>query len=585
MGPGRPSRWVILIVLAVVSGCFETVGAFLVFGLLGLMVDAGSATSDLSFPVIGQVRSYFSSLSDRGFLVLVAAMVAGFFLVRGVVFLGQTYVQNRIAYNSGVRLGSRLLEAYLEMDYSNHLRRNSSEMIRNIYISTFQVANGVLVPVVTLISESLLVAGILAALILSSPSATLMATALLVPLVVLLLRYLQPKVKLLGTSAHEAGSTVLKALQESIQGIRDVKVSGSAPLFMNRFYESRSEQARGFYMRTVFAEAPRVLAETMLMMFILVYLIWTVMSEQDFRDSLAVLGLLGYAGMRVIPSINRIAQSLNQLKFSAATVDEVYGELQAAGTRGASTVSTEQPLTFRNQVVLDRLVFYYEGSSEPAVNNVSLDIHKGEFVGVVGTTGCGKSTLLDILAGLLEPSDGAVRVDGTDIRNSLSNWQWQLGMVSQAPFLLDDTLRRNIAFGVTDRLIEEDALADSLRLSCLEEFVDSLPDGLETVVGERGMRVSGGQRQRIAIARALYRRPNLLLFDEATSALDNVTEARLIRGLQGLRDSCAVVLVAHRITSLKDCERILVMEAGSVVDSGSYATLKDRNVLFETDNT
>jgi ATP-binding cassette subfamily C protein len=302
---------------------------------------------------------------------------------------------------------------------------------------------------------------------------------------------------------------------------------------------------------------------------------------------LALLGIFGYAVVRLVPGVNRMVGAANRMRFGRAAIENVYRDLVLVAPSPASLdavkdgLAPQDEVVFEKSIKLDNTSFSYVGASHPGVLAVDFEIAKGDFVGIVGPTGSGKTTLMDLIAGLLEPSSGSVLVDGRDIRLNLAGWQSKIGIVPQNVFLIDDTLRRNIALGIPDESIDGRALAETISAAQLGEFVESLDRGLDTVVGERGVRVSGGQRQRVAIARALYHRPELLLFDEGTAALDTLTEAALLQALEGLRGNYTMVSIAHRLASVRTCDLIVLMIDGRVVDLGSYDELLIRNPTFE----
>jgi ATP-binding cassette, subfamily B, bacterial PglK len=296
-----------------------------------------------------------------------------------------------------------------------------------------------------------------------------------------------------------------------------------------------------------------------------------------------VLGLFAYVGLRLQPSLRNIVIATNGLKFGAAAVDDVHADLQNfAQTATQPRRTANEKLPFRNTLVLDDVTFRYEGTRQHALKSVQVTIKPGEAIGVCGPTGGGKSTLVDLIVGLQEPTAGRVVVDGNSIHNHLAAWQIQLGVVSQSVFLLDGTLRENIALGIPNDEIDDELVAEAVRLAQLETFIASLPQGLETRVGERGVRLSGGQRQRVAIARALYRRPSVVVFDEGTSALDNETETELVEALERLRGERTLIMVAHRLTTVRRCDRILVVEDGRISDTGTFDELASRHRLFAT---
>jgi ATP-binding cassette subfamily C protein len=573
---GHRLRWLSLIVLAVVVSVFEVVSALLTLLLLRLMTTPEAA---VAVPFLGNLADLFPEASQRTITAGVAICTAIFFVLRACLTLVQAYAQSRLAFTTGAALSTRLLRGYLLMPYSFHLRRNSSELIRNAYSSVSEVVATAIIPIVTLTSDLLVVIGIVAVLLSSAPVATLLVVLVLGPSLFLLLRVVQPRLVDLGEQHQGLFAESLQAMQQSLEGLRDIRVLGREDHFAERFGASRHRLARVQYTRALLGELPRVAVETGLIVFIVAFLLVTVLAQGDTAGSLAVLALFAYAALRLLPSLNRIVANLNNLRFGSAAVRDVLQDLRLVG-RIPDRAGPVEPLAFREQIALHDLEFSYEGAAAPALRGVELVIRHGESLGVVGATGAGKSTLIDILLGLLAPTRGEVLVDDVALRGREASWHARLGVVPQAIFLVDDTLRRNVALGRRDDEIDDAAVEEAVRLAQLTSFVAELPDGLQTHVGERGVRLSGGQRQRVAIARALYRRPSVLVFDEGTSALDNLTEREFVAALERLKGDRTIITVAHRLSTVRACDRIVLMEGGRIVAAGTYDSLLADNEAF-----
>lgn len=411
-----------------------------------------------------------------------------------------------------------------------------------------------------------------------APGATVGAVLVVGGAAMVLLKVVQPRLKRLGGRAQEMRKRSLATLQQSLHGIRDVKVLGAEAHFGRSYSDSRQQLARSFYLHGAVAELPRHVIETALVTFILALFGLAVLTGAGAEQLLSTLGLFAYAGMRIMPSLQKVVSGLNDLRFSAAAVEHVHHDLELVQ-------QVEQPgaglqVRFTDALRLRGVSYTYEESAHPAVMDIDLEIRPGEVVGICGPTGGGKTTLTDLIIGILPPTAGTVEVDGTDLRAAIPSWFSNLGVVPQMVFLMDDTLRANIALGVASDEVDEVAVREAVHLAQLDRFVESLPDGLDTHVGERGVRISGGQRQRVAIARALYRRPKVLVFDEGTSALDNVTEATLIESLERLRGSHTVLLVAHRLSTVRNCDKIVFLEGGRITAVGDFERLRQQSAGF-----
>ena len=579
--PGKRAAWIALAPLAFVVTGFEVVAALLIFLLAKLIAEPNSS---LELPIVGDVRTRFPSLDDDQLLLLAVATVSCFFLLRAGVVLFQTYVRAKIAERTGVRLSSRLFSGYLGMPYPFHLQRNSAELIRNVTDAVNDVVEYTLIPSSRLSSELLVVAGLALALVLIAPFAAALAIALFAPLMWLLFRLIQPRIAVLGREGHDLAKSALLALQQSLHGYRDIAILGREEWFHERYLRTRRAIARTRYVRWVFGDVPRIALETSLVLFVALFVATAAAVGRSPGETLPVLGMFAYAALRILPSLNHVVLEINDLRYGAAAAADVYRDLglleETSPPSASPAVDDGSRLVFQDSIKLEGVSYRYPGAEEEALAEVNLEIRQSESVGIVGPTGGGKSTLIDVILGLLPVATGRVLVDGTDIRVDLRRWQRNLGMVPQSVYLLDDSLRRNIALGEDDDLIDEDAIREAVALAQLETFLASLPAGLDTVVGERGARISGGQRQRVAIARALYRRPAVLVLDEGTSALDSVTEAALLDSLASESQNRSLIIVAHRLTSVRHCSKLLFVESGRVVDSGSFDELLVRNGTF-----
>lgn len=578
LGRERRGRWAALVAVAVVSSGVEIIGAALVYVLLGLVADPSGA---VDLPVVGDVRALVGVDGD-GLLLGLAAAMAVFFLVRAVIHIGEIYLQQRVGHTAGAHLSARLAEGYLRMPYAFHLERTSADLIRNSHQAIRELVVSVYIPMIRVVAESIMVVGMLALLVVLAPAATGLAVLVVGSAALLLLRVIQPRLKRYGRRAHALDKETLGLLQQSLHGVRDIKVLAKERYFGRRYAGARLGWARMTYLRSAAADLPKTVMELALLGFILIVFAGAVATGSTGQETLSVLGLFAYAGLRLQPSLQRIISGLNNLKYASAPIADLSRDLtlMEAAETSSPPEHTSLPLSLERSWRAEGVSFRYGGAHRESLTDVDLTIAPGQVVGICGPTGSGKTTLVDILVGLLTPTAGKVTVDDRDLRDDVRGWQRNLGIVSQMVFLIEGTLRENIALGVAAEDVAEDALREAIDLAQLSSHIAELPDGVDTVVGERGVRLSGGQRQRVAIARALYRRPQVLVFDEGTSALDNATERELMSALSRLRGDHTIVLIAHRLSTVREADVIVFLEGGAITGAGRYDDLIASHAAF-----
>jgi ATP-binding cassette, subfamily B, bacterial PglK len=568
IGREHRSRFAILVAVSLVASAFEVVGAALVFLLLSLITDPDAP---IELPVLGPLTDYVRLEQQALLLGVVAAL--GLFLILSSLFrIGDSYVRGRIVERMSARLSNRMMAGYLAMPYSFHLRRSSAELIRNSYETVKSLASGQLASFVAVAAQSALLVGMLALLLSVTPLATVLAVAVIGGAAALVSLVIQPRLREYGRITHVEKMRSLQILQQALHGARDLKLLGLERPFSQQYARSTERMARANYVRGTFGTLPGIVIEVALLGFILILFTLSILAGESARDTLPVLGLFAYAGRRMQPAVQTIVGAFNSLRSNEVPIRDLASDIRLIGEQAQSTKDVE-PLPFSDELRMSGVSFRYEAAHRDALTDVDLVVRSGEVIGICGPTGGGKTTLMDLMTGLIAPTSGTVTVDGVDLRDHARRWQRTLGVVPQAIFITDDTLRANIALGIEPDDLDDAALDEAVELAQLRAFVDELPDGLDTIVGERGLRVSGGQRQRIAIARALYRRPSVLMLDEGTSALDNLTERELMSALAGLRGKHTVIMVAHRLSTVRNADRIVYVEGAKVAATGTYDDL------------
>jgi len=579
LSPQMRWQWMSLVPLAVLGAFLEAVGAVAVFALIKII---GDPTQVTTLPVVSTLYTWLPWQVEGQIVLSFTVLVGVFYIVKNGLLAVAGYVQSIVAGHSVASLSRRMFLGYLMVPYPFHFQRNSAELIRNITDAVDVVFRQVMLSAVSLVSEALIVTGIVVVLMVSAPFVTLFTVALLFGTVAVLLKLTRRVFTRWGARQQELRKTILQSLHQSLGGLKEVKVLGREQFFYNIFARRQGTLVRVHSRYATGTTAPRLLIETVFVCGMLLVIVLVTREGRDALDLVSLLGLYAYAGFRIIPSAYRIMLSVSVIRHGTAAVNHVYNDFMAFAPHlpEADRTTNGEDLSFTDGLVLDNVSYAYSAEDAPVLEEVSLTIRRGESIGIVGPTGVGKSTLIDLVLGLLHPSTGRILVDGKDIFSAMRSWRHKIGYVPQSIFLTDDTLRRNIAFGLEDAEIDERQLHIAVRMAQLEKFVATLPRGLETVVGERGVRLSGGQRQRVGIARALYHEPEILVFDEATSALDNQTERAVIGAIESLRGEKTLLIVAHRLSTVRGCDRLVFLRDGRIAGCGSFDELLVNNADF-----
>lgn len=578
-------RWQIagLFILILIGAGFETLGVGLVLPFISLLENPQRVQET------GLLKWVYQAVGEpelRQFLIWASLGLIGIFLLKNAYLTWLNYLQCTFTNNKIVELYSRLFRAYLYSPYTFHLQRNSADLIRNLSSETVIFFSGVLIPGLLAITEVTILGCIALFLLILEPITFLAAAGGIGIATIIFYRMVRQKLSDLGWQRQDHQGQMIRMINHGLGGIKEAKVLGREPFFIDEFEKHNIYSNRALKFYQVVSQLPRFFIETVSIVGVMLIVVFVLAQGRDFSDVIPTISLFAAAAFRLMPSINRILNAVTTMRFSSSSVYVLYQDLmelkpvlnrQVVYSRQVAEV---QPV-FKKEIALQNVFYRYPGASDNALKGVSLTIPKGTSVGFVGYSGAGKTTIVDVILGLLPPTEGQVLVDGRDIHEDLSAWQRLIGYIPQSIYLCDDTLRNNIAFGIPADEINEDWIESAVESAQLTELVKSLPEGLDTLVGERGVRLSGGQRQRVGIARALYHNPEVLVMDEATAALDNQTEAGVMEAVEKLSGEKTLIIIAHRLSTVKNCERLYFMSQGKIVDSGTYDELCQRNREFQ----
>lgn len=568
LNPRQRRDAAILLGLSIIGMVMETLGVGLVIPALVVMTQSDLATR---YPRLAPMLHALGDPSQSRLVVIGMLVLVAVYAIKGV-FLGVlAWRQMRFAYGVQAELSERLFTSYLRQPYAFHLQRNSAQLIRNAVTETNLFSQTVLVAALSVLSESLIGLGITVLMLIVEPVGTIAVIGTIGAAVWAFHRASRAWIGRWGAARQEHEGRRIQHLQQGLGGAKDVKLLGREDDFLNEFSRHNAGYARVGRRFGFLTQLPRLWLEFLAVAGLAALVLVMIWHGRSIESLLPALGLFSVGAFRLMPSANRVLSGVQNVRYGLTAVDVLHAELR--GLPATSAPQRGRPMPFQDALRLEKVSFRYPSADRSALVDVTLTVPRGSSVGFIGTTGAGKSTLVDTLLGLLTPESGRVTVDGEDIQRNPRGWQDQIGYVPQSIFLTDDTLRRNIAFGVPDALIDETAVLRVVRATQLESMVSELPNGLGTVVGERGIRLSGGQRQRIGIARALYHDPAVLVLDEATSSLDTDTEREVMETVRALRGDKTLVIVAHRFSTVAHCDRLLRLERGRIVEEGEAATV------------
>jgi ABC-type multidrug transport system fused ATPase/permease subunit len=562
---GQRRAAVVLLLLMVVGMLLETLGVGLIIPALALMTRGDLAARYPSFVrllrMLGNPDREHLVVGGMLALVVVYAIKAAF-----LTFL--FWRQSRFVGRVQAELSHRLFATYLRQPYSFHLVRNSAELINNVVGEVTQFSQVCLMASLNLLTEMLIVVGISALLFAVAPVGALAVAAVFGLPVWVFHRLTGRHLLRWGTARQHHEHMRMQHLQQGLGGIKELLLFGREASCLDAYQRHNTSSTKAVNRHQLLQQLPRLGLEVLAACALAGLVIVMLASGRAPESLLPILGLFAAAAFRLLPSANRVINALQNIRYALPAVKVIHDELMLSRVSVHPTAPCASDIRFRDALTLERVSFQYPGRSDAALHEINMRIPRGSCVGFIGGSGAGKSTLVDVILGLQAPTNGAVCADGVDIQKNLRGWQALIGYVPQTIFLMDDTLRRNVAFGLADSEIDGEAVTRAIKAAQLDEFVASLPAGLETMVGERGVRVSGGQLQRIGIARALYHDPEVLILDEATSSLDAATERGVMAAVRTLRGRKTLIIVAHRLSTVEQCDWLYRLEAGQIVEGG-----------------
>ncbi len=519
--------------------------------------------------------------NERNFTLFIGFAALSLLVISNAFSMLISWLLFRFAWMRNHSLSYKLLNNYLRKPYVYFLNQNTSELEKNMLSEVQQAIQGMLIPGMQMLANSVIAISIVALLIIIDPILALGIAVTLSLAYAAVFGVVQNRLKRIGKERVLANKQRYQAASEALGGVKEIKLLGKEKYFLAKYTEASHIYARHMSVSDTLSFIPKFAIDTIAFGGLLGIMLYMLAINQSIDKIIPVVGLYAFAGYRLMPALQQIYRALSKARFNEAAVDIVAKDLDSAYLAKAQGSSLTQ-LAFKDKIELKNISFSYPGSKEKLLTNLNLNIKANSQVAFVGTTGSGKTTLVDIILGLLKPDSGEIFIDGIKLNDkNLSSWQKNIGYVPQHIYLSDSSIAENIAFGVNKKDIDYAAVKKAAKIADLDIFIENhLEKAYDTIVGERGVRLSGGQRQRIGIARALYHDPAILVLDEATSALDNITEESVFKAINNAAKSKTVIMIAHRISTVKTSDEIFVVDQGEIISSGSFDSLIDKSDSF-----
>jgi len=548
-----------LIFLTVIGMLLETLGIGAILPVLSSLTKSPEVSENFILDVI---RDAFNVQTDKSLILMMLFGLFCIYLLKSLFLLFLTFYQAKYIFGIQEKLSYQFFKGYLSENYEFHLSRNSSDLIRNSLSEVTQFT-GAISNTLSIFSESLVLLGITVLLLIVEPLATLIVIAAMVLLGSIYLFFTKGKSERWGNERMYHDGKRIQHLQQGLSGIKEVKISGREQNFLEIYSTHNSGSANNNRKQSIIVGLPRIFIEFAAISGIVLFIFIYTSGQKEIQQVVPLLGLFGLAAFRIMPSINRIVSSMQSVRFTLPILHSLHEELINIRENPLPSHDESDLFNLSSEIELKNISFSYQ-DSKTVLEGIDMIIPAGSCVGLIGESGAGKSTLLDLLLGLNQPSSGEILIDGKRLGDNLRSWQKGIGYVPQDVFLTDDTLKRNIAFGLEEEDIDNEKIASAIKLAKLDSFVEGLPKKENTTVGERGVRISGGQKQRIGIARALYENPSVLVLDEATSSLDSSTEIEVMSSIKELIGTKTIIIVAHRISTMADSDFLYKIEEGKI---------------------
>jgi len=556
-----------LLVLILIGGLLETAGVSLIMPFLYAILDEQTFAAN---EYVIYFMDLFGLENIRSFIFLLLFALIFMFVLKGVYLVFLTYIQSRFVNRNRCRCTTNLLSQYLHRPYEYYLYAETSTILRTIYGDMDNIFN-LLLQCMNLAAELVVSVCLGLFLLLIDFKMMCVVVGLLLIVTIFITKVVKPRLNAIGELAREEQAGMYKWILQGVTGIKDVKVHDKVDYFTGRYRKNASLYSDYQIKNNVLTNLPRLLIETVAIVGILIYVGVSMAAGVEMSALLPLISAFALAAMRLLPSVNRVNTYMANIAYYEPALNYIYENVDTEAMSRQEELDAYRlanpnttPISLEHEIVLSDITFSYPNTDKKIFDKADMKIPVGKSIGVVGPSGSGKTTVVDVLLGLLEPQSGKITSDGTSIMDNYEAWLAHVGYIPQTIYMLDDSIRNNIAFGVKEADIDDARVWEVLEQAQMKEFVEQLPDGLDAQIGERGVRISGGQRQRLGIARALYHDPELLIFDEATSALDNDTETAIMEAIDTLHGQKTMVIIAHRLRTIENCDMIYEVKDGKI---------------------
>lgn len=562
-----------LAVLILIGGTLETLGVSMMVPVVDAVMDPNKF---MQKSYVKKIADLFHIQTARQLIIGMLLVLIALFVIKNAYLLFQIYVQNTFVTRNRNRMISRVMREFLNRPYEDYLGADIPTVFR---LTDSDIPNAfqlilVLIQMITEIVVAVSICIVLVAVV--SPQISIGCGLLLLGMTLVITKVLKPRLNAIGRKNQEIQSRIAKWRIQSIYGLKDVKVLHREEFFVRNYYESGALGANVARNYAVMNNTPRLLIETAFIVAMLSFILVFTLQGGEFTALFSKLSAFAVAAVRVMPATNRINTYLSEIAYAQPCLDYLYENLTESmklDVNGSVTglvgekKEENPPLTLTDRIVLNHISYTYPNTDKPIFTDAHMEVKKGQSVGIMGPSGAGKSTIVDILLGLLHVQEGTITCDGRDVFENYPSWLSKIGYIPQSIYLIDESIRDNIAFGIDADKIDDERVWEALAEAQLKQFVEELPEGLDTTIGDRGVRISGGQRQRLGIARALYYNPEILVFDEATSALDGDTETAVMEAINSFHGKKTMVIIAHRLNTIEKCDVIYKVDEGKIVET------------------